>query len=232
MKVHMSLWGHFVTRSIRGILHLLCRIRLEDLDTLPEDGPCIVAVNHINFLDVPLVFTHLYPRQTSSLVKSETWDNFFLAKLADLWNGIPLDRNSTDFNALRSAEARLKEGHILIVAPEGTRSGHGRLQRGNPGIVLFALRHRIPVYPVVHYGEESFHSNIKRLKRTAVTLRAGRPFLVVPPEGRVNSEVRQAIADEMMDYLASLLPPAYRGYYSELRGGAYRYLHFPEAADG
>lgn len=232
MKVNMSLWGHLVTRTFRGILHLLCRIRLEDLDALPEAGPCIVAVNHINFLDVPLLFTHLYPRQTSSLVKTETWDNFFLGRLADLWNGIPLDRNSTDFNALRSAEARLKEGHILMIAPEGTRSGDGRLQRGNPGVVLFALRHRIPVYPVVHYGEEFFHSNVKRLKRTAVTLRAGRPFFVIPPEGRVNREVRQAIADEMMDYIASLLPPAYRGYYAECRGGGYRYLHFPEATDG
>ena len=231
MKVNMSLWGHLVTRSIRGILYLLCRIRLEELDTLPQDGPYIVVANHINFLDVPLLFTHLYPRQTSSLVKTETWDNFFLAGLADLWNGIPLDRNSTDFNALRSAEARLKEGHILMIAPEGTRSGDGRLQRGNPGVVLFAIRHRVPVYPVVHYGEESFRSNIKRLKRTAVTLRAGKPFQVIPPGGRVNGEIRQEIVDEMMDYIASLMPPAYRGHYEECRGGEYKYLHFPDETD-
>lgn len=230
MKVKMSFWGHLVTRGIKGILHVLCRIKLENMEILPKEGPALVVVNHINFLDVPLLYTHLYPRQTSSLVKVETWDNFFLARLADLWNGIPLDRRITDFNALREAEKRLKQKHILMIAPEGTRSGHGRLSRANPGAVLFALRHRIPIYPVVHFGEESFWHNLKRLKRTPVTMRAGRPFVLAEQQKRINSETRQAMADEIMSYCASLLPPAYRGFYAE-SGGAYTFLQFRDGDD-
>jgi len=195
MKVKMSPGGHFITRCIRMLLHLLCRISFENPEVLPEEGPVILAVNHINFLDVPLVYTHLYPRQTSSLVKTETWDNFFLGKLADLWNGIPIDRNTTDFNALRSAEERLRKRHILMIAPEGTRSRDGKLQRGNPGVVMLALRHNIPVYPFIHFGEELFLHNLKRLKRTDVTLRTGRPFMLRAPDGRVNREIRQKMVD-------------------------------------
>ena len=231
MKVKMSVWGHLVTRAIKGLLHILCRISLENMDTLPDEGPAIVVVNHINFLDVPLLYTHLYPRQTSSLVKVETWDNFLLAGLADLWNGIPLDRSGTDFNALREAEKRLKRNHILMIAPEGTRSGHGRLGRANPGAVLFALRHRVPIYPVVHFGEESFWNNLKRIRRTAVTLRAGKPFVLADRQERVSRDTRQVMADEIMSYCASLMPPAYRGFYAE-NSDAYTFLKFKDGNDG
>jgi len=119
-----------------------------------------------------------------------------------------------------------------LIAPEGTRSGDGKLQKGNPGVVLFALRHNIPVYPVVHFGEEEFRKNIRRLKRTDVTMRVGKPFYIDPPEGRVHSETRQEIADEIMDYLAVLLPEGYRGVYAGARGGNYTYLRFGDASDG
>ncbi|MFO7729344.1 MAG: lysophospholipid acyltransferase family protein [Spirochaetia bacterium] len=213
-RVKMSLGGHIVTRGIKALLHVLCSINREGVDAVANEGPLIVIMNHINFLEVPLIYTQLYPRPSSSLVKAETWENPVLGRLADLWSGIPITRSVTDFAALRSAEARLKEGQLLYVAPEGTRSYTGLLQRGNPGVVTLALRSEAPIVPLVHFGGERFWHNLKRLRRTQVTLRAGRPFRIRVPSGGVNRRLRQEIVDEVMEYLASLLPENYRGYYA------------------
>ena len=229
--VKMSLWGHGVTRGIKALLQVLCRINREGVDEVPQQGPLIVVMNHINFLEVPLIYTHLYPRPSSSLVKAETWENPVLGRLANLWSGIPLTRSATDFTALRTAEARLKVGQLLYVAPEGTRSYTGLLQRGNPGVVTLALKSGAPIVPVVHFGGESFWYNVKRLRRTPVTLRAGRPFRIKVPSGGGNRRLRQEIVDEVMKYMASLLPADYRGYYAAEVGrhpgsGEYEYLEF------
>ena len=226
MKVEMSLPGRSVTIGIKALLHVLCRIHVEDLQRIPYDGPGIVVVNHINFLEVPLIYTLLYPRQTSSLVKIETWDNPVLGRLADLWNAIPLRRDATDFTALRAAETRLKENQILMIAPEGTRSYNGIIQRGSPGIVTLALRSGAPVYPLVHFGGERFWYNIKRFRRTDVTVRTGRPFILKSSLGRVNRAARQAITDEIMHYIASFMPEAYRGEYKKPLNKEYEYLSF------
>ncbi|MDZ7794819.1 MAG: lysophospholipid acyltransferase family protein [Spirochaetia bacterium] len=232
-RVKMSLWGHGVTRGIKALLHMLCRITKEGVDAVPDEGPLIVVTNHINFLEVPLIYTHLYPRPSSSLVKAETWENPVLGRLANLWSGIPLTRRATDFTALRSAEARLKEGQLLYVAPEGTRSYTGLLQRGNPGVVTLALRSGATIVPVVHFGGERFWHNAKRLRRTPVSLRAGRPFRIKVPSGGVNRRLRQEIVDEVMTYMASLLPEDYRGHYAAEAGSPpgkveYEYLEFME----
>lgn len=226
MKVKMGLTGRLVTIGIKALLHVLCRIRLENIDSIPQEGPLIVAVNHINFLEVPLIYTHLYPRASSSLVKSETWENPVLGRLADLWSGIPLKRDATDFSALRTAEDRLARRHLLLIAPEGTRSYSGVMQSGNPGVVILALRSGVPIYPMVHYGGEKFWKNIKRLRRTDVVMRAGRPFYIEPGEGRVNREKRQQIVYQIMHYLASLMPEYYRGNYGKDTAQTYSYLRF------
>jgi len=97
---------------------------------------------------------------------------------------------------------------------------------------MLALRHNIPVYPFIHFGEELFLHNLKRLKRTDVTLRTGRPFILRTPDGRVNREIRQKMVDEMMEYFTSLLPAKYHGYYTGLRNGEYSYLNFLDTVDG
>ena len=232
MKTDLGLFGRFVTIVIRWLFRILCRIKEEGSERLPDHGPCIVVVNHINFLEVPIIYPFMYPRLTSSLVKKETWENPFLGRLATLWNGIPIRRDTADFTALRTAEKRLREGHILMVAPEGTRSYDGRMGPGNPGVVILALRAGVPILPIVHYGGERFWYNLKRFKRTPVTLKVGRPFRIEAPEGRVTSTVRRAIVDEMMEYMAALVPEYYRGNYTGRADRNFIYLRTTEFKDG
>lgn len=212
--------------TIKRLTRVLCRIDEAQLARVPREGPLILVCNHINFLEVPLLYTHLQPRPVTGFAKAETWDNPAMALLFDLWQAIPIRRGEADVSAMHRALDALGEGKILAITPEGTRSGHGRLGRGHPGIVMIALQSGAPLLPIVYYGNERFRHNIKRLQRTDFRIIVGNPFVLDSRGVRVTRQVRQQMADEIMYQLAALLPPAYRGYYAELGRAKQTYLKF------
>ncbi len=214
-----------VNWSIRDILGLLCRVDDAQLRRVPARGPLIMVTNHVNFLEVPILLTHLQPRPVTGFAKAETWDSLPGRLLFNLWGGIPLQRGEVDRAALRRAEEALAAGKIMGMAPEGTRSGDGRLQRGRPGVVYLALRNGAPLLPITHHGGERFWGNLTHLQRTDFHIAVGNPFTLSVSEP-VNAAIRQKITDEVMYQLASLLPPAHRGYYVDLSNASEHYLRF------
>jgi 1-acyl-sn-glycerol-3-phosphate acyltransferase len=222
----MTLASRTVNFTIKNITRMLCRIYDSPLAQIPYRGPLILVVNHINFLDIPVLYTHLQPRPVTGLVKSETWDNPAMAYLFNLWGGIPVRRGEADMEAMHLALAALRQGKIVAIAPEGTRSGHGRLQLGQPGLVTLGLHSRAPLLPVVYYGNEAFRSNFTRLRRTDFYFKVGQPFYIHTGEQKANRAVRQAITAEIMYQLAGLLPPEYRGCYADMSAATQKYLQF------
>ncbi len=211
--------------AIRLGTDILCRIDKRDFPKVPKRGPLILVTNHIGSLEVPLLFVHLQPRRMIGLAKIETWNSKFMGWLFDLWDAIPVRRGEADLDAIRACLDALKAGDILAIAPEGTRSYHGRLLRGQPGIALIALRTGAPILPMAHWGGEDFGANLKKLKRTDFHVRVGEPFYLDPKGEKVNGEMRQAMADEIMCQIAALMPEEYRGEYTDCKSPP-KYLRF------
>ena len=216
----------FVSGMIWTGTNISCHIDSPELARVPARGPLILAVNHVNSLEVPLLLSQLYPRRMIGLAKIETWDSKFMGWLFDLYEAIPIHRGEADLEAMRRCLASLAVGDILAVAPEGTRSYNGKLQPGQPGIVLLALRSGAPILPVVHWGGECYGHNLRRLKRTEFHIRVGRPFTLDSHNERVSGEIRQAMADEIMYQLAVLMPEEYRGEFKDCNPPPQKYLHF------
>ena len=211
----MSLVHDIITYTVKGLLNLVCRIDAAQLERIPHTGPLIIVVNHISALEAPIIYTHMHPRPVTAFAKAETWEKPLLGPLATLWGAIPLHRGEADTGAFRQGLEALGKGQIVIIAPEGTRSGNGRLQRGLPGAVLLAMRSGAPLLPLAYYGGERFQDNIRRLRRTDFHVVVGEPFVLKPGERHVNREFRQELADALMYRIAALLPAAYRGVYAE-----------------
>ena len=216
---------------VRALTYLTCEVDAHELKRVPVVGPAILIVNHINFLELPI----LYPRIPSDLgvgfSKKENWDNPIYRLLFTNWNILPIERDTADISAIRSGLQVLQEGKILFITPEGTRSHDGRLQRGKAGVVLIAIRSQVPVWPIACYGGEKFMENLKRLRRTPYHVRVGNPFRVNTHGVKVTRQVRQQIVDEMMYQLAALMPPPYRGVYSDLEHATETYLEFEHPGD-
>lgn len=226
----MTLANQVVTSGIKQLARTILRVHDAQLAQVPAHGPLILVPNHINFLEAPVLYTHLQPRRMTALAKAETWDNPVLRFLFNMGEAIPLRRGEADVAALRRGLAVLEAGHILAIAPEGHRSNHGRLQRGHPGVVFVAMHSGAPLLPVACFGGEKFRSNVTRLRRTDFHIVVGQPFYVETHGQRVMGALRQHIADEIMYQLAALLPPAYRGYYSDLSAATEEHLRFEPPA--
>jgi 1-acyl-sn-glycerol-3-phosphate acyltransferase len=222
----MKLVAKFVAWLIRVGTSILCRIDGGSLAQVPMKGPLILAANHINSLEVPLLMAHLRPRRVIGLAKIETWNSKFMGWLFNLFEAIPIRRGEPDLEALRGCAAVLDADDILAVAPEGTRSYHGRLLRGIPGIVLIAIRSGAPILPIAHWGGENFSANLKKLKRTDFHIRVGRPFVLDDHGDKVRAGVRQEMVDEIMYQIALLMPEEYRGEYANCNPPPQKYIRF------
>ncbi len=219
-----------VNGTIRRLTRVACRVDDAELAKVPPSGPLILVVNHINFLEVPVAYTHLLPRRLTGFVKAESWDNPALGWLFNMWEAIPVRRGEVDTRALRKGVEVLRQGQLLTVAPEGTRSGTGRLQPGRPGVVMVALWSKAPLLPIAYYGGEMFSRNVRRLRRTDFHFVVGSPFRLDDRGEKVTHQVRQQMADEIMYQLAAILPPEYRGVYSDLGRATETHLRFDPPA--
>ena len=218
-----------VNLIIKALIQFACRVEADELRKVPHSGPLILATNHINFLEVPLVYIWLQPRPVEALIKIETMKNPFFGLLMKLWGGIPVKRGQYDRTALIQTIDSLKRGNILAIAPEGTRSKSGTLLQGQPGIIPVAQKSGAPILPLVFYGHEDFWENLKKFRKTDFKIVVGEPFQIKDPGSTFSREMRKEIADQIMFQLAVLLPEKYRGVYSDLDRVNTEYFTFKES---
>ena len=118
---------------------------------MPKNGAVIVASNHVSYLD-PVVVGCVFTREINFLAKEELFKGKFGKFLFSKLNAVPIKRGMKDRQALRQALNILKEGKVLGLFPEGTRSKTGELGEGLSGIGFFALRSEATVVPCVIVG--------------------------------------------------------------------------------
>ena len=222
----LSPTARFVNWGIRGISHLICKVDSSQLSKIPKRGPLIIVLNHVNFLDAPLISVHVLPKPLTALVKIETWKSPLLGPLFTMWEAIPIRRGEADLTAFQAAQQALKEDKMVAVAPEGTRSGDGVLGKGLPGVVLLALRSGAPMLPLVYYGHENYKDDFRHLRRAPFHIAVGEPFRLKNVHGILGKDVREKITEEIMYQLAALLPEKYRGSFADISKASKNYLSF------
>jgi len=220
----VSLSQRFVVVFFKGLTSLICRIDDKELGQIPKQGPLIIYTNHVNILEIPIIYTHLQPRVVHGMLLAERWKIPVMNWVFDVTETIPLHRGEADMLAIRQGLSALERGEMLIIAPEGTRSHDGKLQSAHPGVVLLALHSRAPLVPVGYYGSENYTENLRRLKRTDFHLRVGKPFHLDARGEKVTHQVREKMVEEMMYQLALVLPPKYRGAYTDPAVASTRYI--------
>jgi 1-acyl-sn-glycerol-3-phosphate acyltransferase len=101
------------------------------------------------------------------------------------------------------------------MAPEGTRSETGALARAKTGVAFLAHKTNALIVPLALIGTEKIAPALKRLRRARVTLRIGEPYTLPPLDETNRSAGLRANTDEVMCRIAALLPPEYRGIYTD-----------------
>ena len=210
----MAAWTYNTANFLfRPIFRTALDLQITDLDRLPSSGPVIIAINHTSFVD-PLLLGAFAPRPIVMMSKVENFQIPILGFFIRLYGAFPVRRGMADRDALETALRVLREGRVLLMAPEGTRSKDGALQQGRDGVAMLAARTGAPVIPVAIAGAHRVARNLKRLRRTPISLRLG-SALRLEGDGRIGRESMSAFTEQLMRALAAMLPPEQRGAYVE-----------------
>ncbi|MEN8700798.1 lysophospholipid acyltransferase family protein [Bacillus infantis] len=150
----------FVRSAVYGALKPIYRFEVIGRENFPADGGVLLCSNHIDNLDPPVVGITA-PRPVHFMAKEELFNLPVLGNIVRNLNAFPVKRGMSDREALRKGIALLKEGNVLGLFPEGTRSKTGELGKGLAGAGFFALRAPAHVVPCAIIGP---YKPFKRLK--------------------------------------------------------------------
>jgi 1-acyl-sn-glycerol-3-phosphate acyltransferase len=132
-------------------IFLFSRLKAEGINNLPQEGPVIIAANHVSFWD-PVLIGIIVNRPIHFIAKQELFNYKILGKLLTGLNAFPVKRGSPDRKAIRHALQILQQGQVLGIFPEGTRNRDNIDLKAASGIALFALKSGAPVVPTACLG--------------------------------------------------------------------------------
>jgi len=140
------------------VLYGLFRLRARGRENLPATGGYVLACNHISNLDPWPVGLPLWPRRwLRFMAKSELY--WWPAKyLLDGVGAFPVRRGLGDLEAIETAVQLVRDGHVVVMFPEGTRRAKGLVKkhqaRPRSGAARIALEANVPLVPCAVAGTD------------------------------------------------------------------------------
>lgn len=185
------------------------------LEHLPPRPPgLIVAANHLDWLDIPVIGASLpYSYRLSWMAKAELFNKPLLARFFREMQCIPVRRGKRDIAAMLAAQNALLRGAAFLVFPEGHRSRTGGLQPGRSGAIRLAVRTGCPIVPLAIWGTEHGFRGVSLGNPIAV--RVGKPYHPAPRGAHLSTKEMEDLTEDMMLRIAEMMPEQYWGAYRE-----------------
>ncbi len=209
------IFRHFAQSALWLIALFTMKSQVRGMENFPKQGPALIIINHLGDADAVLLGASI-PYPIDPLAKIELHDHPAVGRIFRAFGVIWIHRGQPDRRALHAVLDGLEEGRVIGMAPEGRESATGALEDGNEGAAFIALKSGVPIIPIVMTGTENerIFGNLRKFKRTRVTLTVGKPFLL-----KESSNRRTRLQDgtrQIMETLAAMLPESYRGSYNSL----------------
>jgi 1-acyl-sn-glycerol-3-phosphate acyltransferase len=141
------------TYYLKPIARIATRARGYGLERIPLTGGCVLAINHLHWIDIPVVGS-ITPRRISFVAKIEALRFPGLGRYIAWYGTIGIRRGETDRDAVRQMRAAAREGQALGIFVEGTRQHSGRPGPAQPGAAMISIQEGVPVVPIAVYGTQ------------------------------------------------------------------------------
>lgn len=203
--------GSLVYRTARQVMGAVMATYLPTTvsgrEYIPASGGVIVAANHLSLLDVPLL-SYAIGRESRFPAKPELFSHALLARFLLSLGGFPLARGEGDRKALSFSERVIREGGVLAIFPEGSRSRDGILHPFHRGVALLAISGKVPIVPCAISGSgESLPPGALLPRPARIAIRFGPPEwpgpVAVDPASRKAESLR--LTERVHEQIRSLL---------------------------
>jgi 1-acyl-sn-glycerol-3-phosphate acyltransferase len=191
-------FGRFVIKIVAG---LAFRLRVYGRSNLPAGGGGLLVANHQSFLDPPLVGAAA-TRPLVFMARRGLFTNALFGGMIRRLGAIPVRPGRPDKGAMRQAIEKLRQGELVLIFPEGTRTFDGEVGTVRPGFRLLVERAGVPLIPVGLDGAYRAWPRSKKLPRPGrIRVAFGRP---IPPE-ELSAVPEKEVADRVRGELCSLV---------------------------
>jgi 1-acyl-sn-glycerol-3-phosphate acyltransferase len=186
-------WFYFLIAAASWpVVKGLFRLRATGVDHLPRDGGYVLAANHNSNFDPWPLGLPLFPRRFLRFMgKSELfWPP--LGQIIRACGAFPVRRGERDTAAIETAIELCREGHVVVMFPEGTRRTKGLRKKWEPrwhvGAARIAIGAGVPLVPAAIAGTD-------RLGKLApLRVAYGPPIATDGDPEAVTERLREAIA--------------------------------------
>jgi len=178
------LTGNMAMAFFDRLFRMAFKLTVNGIEHLPREGSCILAANHLSFID-PFIVLAAVPRSTFAQLYTLGWEPYFRSRfrrwVARVGHVIPVGPETPLVTVLRTSAALLRSGKSLLIFPEGERSIDGQLQPFKKGIGVLACELNVPVIPVKIEGSfQAWPPDARRPHLYPVTLAFGKGQIFTP----------------------------------------------------
>jgi 1-acyl-sn-glycerol-3-phosphate acyltransferase len=197
LDVSKSLTYRVVAGLVVGLSKVLFRPEVVGAENIPRSGPVLIAPVHRSNVD--FVFTlFISPRKVFFMAKDSLFRVPLLGRFITHLGAFPVRRGSADRESMSLAEEVLRQGHALVLFPEGTRKEGLSVAPLHDGAMFVAARTGAMVVPVGIGGSDRAMPLGAKLPRPAkIRIVVGRPITPPSSEGRVSRSAIVAKSEEL-----------------------------------
>lgn len=207
---HETLTRKIIVVLVGTVLKCFMVLHVDGLEFIPQQGPCILAANHLTNFDVfPLQLS--LPRPLFFMAKAELFNNLLISWLIRQLGAFPIHRGVSDQWALTHSLKVLDNQLILAMFPEGTRSRGRGLSVAKTGAARMAIEKNVPIVPVAIAGSQTLFKGFPHRSHIQI--------IVCPPLMPDSDDDPLSLTDQVMFTLASKLPVELRGVYADAPKG-------------
>jgi len=191
--------------SFRAAFRSLFGLQVRGRERLRREGGVLVVANHQSFLDPPLIGS-LYDDEMHFLARKTLFRGGF-KWLYRHWNAVPVDQERPDMGSLKAIIRTLREGHRVLVFPEGQRTYDGSLGKAQPGVGLVALKAGVPIQPIrIRGARRALPRGSARIRLERIRVHVGEVFEFSAEERAAakGKDGYQALADRIMEEIGRL----------------------------
>ncbi len=179
-------------------LKVFFKFKVIGIENIPVTGGVIIAANHISLWDPPVVGAAL-KRPINFMAKEELFVGP-LGWIIKIMKAFPVKRGAADRAAIRNAINLLKDGEILGLFPEGTRSKNGELGKPEAGIGMIVLKAGVPIIPTAIIGTNQVG---KGWSWPQFVIKYGKPIII--SDEKADRESMENVGQLIMQEISCLL---------------------------
>jgi 1-acyl-sn-glycerol-3-phosphate acyltransferase len=141
------------------VLKLLFRSKARGVENVPVEGGFVLAANHLSNLDPWAIGLPLYPHRFLRFMGKSELFWWPLGPIIQAGGAFKVHRGQADLAAMETAEQLCRDGHVVVMFPEGTRRKKGLVKKYQPrahtGAARIALGAGAPLIPAAIKGTDN-----------------------------------------------------------------------------